>query len=1086
MVSRSNKSIWTLVSGSVLQTNPTVLESELSACDSLLSRGLLFYKNNTKQSAEALEKNKNVPDSWKGLVGSVGKTLGLDEGQSWDLICTYLASEFRGTQESLKDLIQDEQKRKPLILDIWQFYRAERLYLLQIIKQILTLNQSSKDAHNQSGDVTNKVSNDFAPILSKVLKTLDSGQGGLRACLTDQLTAVTKEKEPETEALGPSLGATCRNAWIHFNLRETSELLQILLISLYVNGFVYKDVETVTEIFFEFGFGTKLPFKNEFDENNTRLVKSIGYLSITTLIYMLDLPALSADVQGHKIWGNPEHVTKMERLISGLGNHPSHSPALLAWTLSCFLAKGAEGLGKAARLGEMALANRVLKTLELILCADFNSHTLVSDIIHLEVYSVVSVLLSVFDPVSMGLQTEIETLANILLKHRSVAAHFWKQGPESGLAFFFQEMLQNFPRDFVPVIECLTSLASASSSSCQRTVATLSSLDHYTERVEDIHSKIGRSVDGSIDLLEDRLPYQSTKTIWIPERTKGELLENGSVRWRTQMNGWQILLAECGELFLEISRGEEQVRSPTLNRVTKIANLVAKIITSEHSLAPKLEEITTELGKIAGRFCQVSHPPLNLLAGITQTFASITRADKSTNKVLEALKKTGLVPHFSLSHSLLHKSSATLVPGVVGILLASEETVSGEYPLLLSFLNLLKESASSSESEAGIVFVCREVLPNFSNWRYQIPGEREEILQLSLAILLQFVKNVKQGPVIVGREQRVCGSLLYLVSTGDRTIQSLLENQVSWEQGRGTDFCKIVNLALNILDRLLTSGSSSGLVLAGPVGGALRAPPSGPQSHLILTLAQYSYFFHDPAVATAAIHLMGSLAGAAARDNDPVSMLACLGNSASSVKDLLLTRLESPLEDIRLKIAIVDLLTQCVSSQPGMIQLLLDINTSVTVVDGPADTTAAVKNPRIVGEGCLGPTLDLLAQCKDNSVENWQKLHLSVVKLVYNLWDTNSLLATRFIKDEPNFWKNLCWPISDPVDSPDSRRIKVKAYILRILANEIYTWKGKVTPELSKVLDRVCDEKSKCMENWCTAISSNNIQERTMKDDEDD
>ena len=44
----------------------------------------------------------------------------------------------------------------------------------------------------------------------------------------------------------------------------------------------------------------------------------------------------------------------------------------------------------------------------------------------------------------------------------------------------------------------------------------------------------------------------------------------------------------------------------------------------------------------------------------------------------------------------------------------------------------------------------------------------------------------------------------------------------------------------------------------------------------------------------------------------------------------------------------------------------------ILVVDGPADTTAAVKNPRIVGEGCLGPTLDLLAQCKDNSVENWQ------------------------------------------------------------------------------------------------------------------
>ena len=31
----------------------------------------------------------------------------------------------------------------------------------------------------------------------------------------------------------------------------------------------------------------------------------------------------------------------------------------------------------------------------------------------------VSVLLSVFDPATMGLKTDIETLANLLLKHRS-------------------------------------------------------------------------------------------------------------------------------------------------------------------------------------------------------------------------------------------------------------------------------------------------------------------------------------------------------------------------------------------------------------------------------------------------------------------------------------------------------------------------------------------------------------------------------------------------------------------------------------------------------------------------------------------
>ena len=31
-------------------------------------------------------------------------------------------------------------------------------------------------------------------------------------------------------------------------------------------------------------------------------------------------------------------------------------------------------------------------------------------------------------------------------------------------------------------------------------------------------------------------------------------------------------------------------------------------------------------------------------------------------------------------------------------------------------------------------------------------------------------------------------------------------------------------------------------------------------------------------------------------------------------------------QDIRLKISIIDLLSECVNSQPGMVQLLLDIN----------------------------------------------------------------------------------------------------------------------------------------------------------------
>jgi hypothetical protein len=48
-------------------------------------------------------------------------------------------------------------------------------------------------------------------------------------------------------------------------------------------------------------------------------------------------------------------------------------------------------------------------------------------------------------------------------------------------------------------------------------------------------------------------------------------------------------------------------------------------------------------------------------------------------------------------------------------------------------------------ARAGILFVVREVLPVAASWRYEKPGEREQILQLSLAAVLQYVTAVPEG-----------------------------------------------------------------------------------------------------------------------------------------------------------------------------------------------------------------------------------------------------------------------------------------------------------------------------------------------------
>ena len=58
--------------------------------------------------------------------------------------------DFRGTKESLKKLVNEDRVRKHLLIDIWQFYRAERLYLLKVLKEILSCTTNSKHKHHET------------------------------------------------------------------------------------------------------------------------------------------------------------------------------------------------------------------------------------------------------------------------------------------------------------------------------------------------------------------------------------------------------------------------------------------------------------------------------------------------------------------------------------------------------------------------------------------------------------------------------------------------------------------------------------------------------------------------------------------------------------------------------------------------------------------------------------------------------------------------------------------------------------------------------------------------------------------------
>lgn len=56
-----------------------------------------------------------------------------------------------------------------------------------------------------------------------------------------------------------------------------------------------------------------------------------------------------------------------------------------------------------------------------------------------------------------------------------------------------------------------------------------------------------------------------------------------------------------------------------------------------------------------------------------------------------------------------------------------------------------------------------------------------------------------------------------------------------------------------------------------------------------------------------------------------MSVYACLGNDAAAIRDAFLNRLQSKIEDMRIKVMILEFLTVAVETQPGLIELFLNL-----------------------------------------------------------------------------------------------------------------------------------------------------------------
>ncbi|XP_064649346.1 nucleoporin NUP188-like isoform X2 [Lineus longissimus] len=1079
MFERSNKALWQYITGSSTLKPPDAMKSEISSNKEKLIKGLLLYRKQTQPVGEVLKEKKLDAGPRKKFVLILSNFLGLEEGIALDLFSSYLLNDFRGAEEGLKSALKDDRYVHALLLKIRDYYFSERLYLLRTIKHI--------SGHWRDNEHPFK--DQYAEFVEE-----NSRQNVLIEQIRNQYEMCYTAAAPNFETHGSAMNERQACIWLVQNLREQCELLEIIL--LFYKDFQHqaKDLLSTFTQFKKQGFGKHQTNKHLLDESMELLVARIGYLQVLVVLEALDFESFykcyeSDTVKEHHIIKSAVYK-ELDKLFCSLGDHQVHAPLVLAWTVIRQIAHPEDEPMITRKLGNVSLQLNVFGyLLALLESGPFDGKSVVSTISSNVLYGLLSLVLSVFREDTLGDTGTLYAVVIKLLKRPDLSSDLWEKGLDVSVGMLVQSAVDSFPLNFNHLVRLCTSLATDSIDGAEKVFDLMSALPVYTEFLDQNRSSDFRlTADNELMLMRDRRLYHTIAADFIiPKETQGQLLSTDKipiVQWQFRYSGWQILTGEVAQLLQQMALGSGSIKAQSLNHVHEITDLLHAVLTSFPELSDSLSMLTGLMYQLLQRFSVLSPPSLENTASCLDVIASLAKINPQAT--WKSLQHTGFLPFLTENFSDLFEaaSGAGLNPGGYGAILARSEIPLGSYPLTLSYLQLVSnlveclDAESKNVTTACVLYILREIFPVFQKWRFYNIGRREMIGQKCLDIFHKIL-NVRKpskgvtttsGPSLVD----ICiyclmfteagRSLLDVISIGVDSVDLALSQQGSAQEGIGTELIQQIRLAFSVLNRLLLLRPAN--QPPSPVEHALTTQPANRlQKHVVATIAQYIYHRHDPRLPALSTRLLKRLAMVS-----PMSLMACLGNDAPAVRDIFLSRLQEYTEDIRLKVVILELLAVCVETQPGLIEMFLNIQLSDTISANKKtgeDTGKAKKELSLGRVSCLQIILNLLKEHQQGTFYCPPDLLCAATELLHALWYGRRETAMAVLRDKSDFWQSLCNPLmldlpepSQDVDLAMMSDIKTFSYIIRILAHELYGLTGnKVDSNLEKVLGAITKEK---------------------------
>nr|XP_006640720.1 PREDICTED: nucleoporin NUP188 homolog isoform X1 [Lepisosteus oculatus] len=1072
MCVRTSRELWTILLGRSALREPAQIEAELDRNWERLLSGLCYYKPPSSSAAEKLKSDKEVAQPLKDFGLRISKLLGLDEQQSVQVLQCYLQEDYRGTRDALKSVLQDERQSQALLLKIADYYYEERICLLRCVLLLLTYFQDERHPYRS----------EYANCVNKLEKDLVSNY-------RQQFEDLFKAEAPTWETHGNLMTERQVSRWFLQCLREQVLLLEIIFLYYAYFEMAPNDLLAFTKIFKEQGFGRRQTNRHLVDKNMDALVDRIGYFSSLILVEGMDIDflhkcAIEDRTEQHQFSNTPELNKEMDQIFLTFGDISHHAPVLLAWVLLRHTLSPEDSSPVIRRIGNTSLQLGVFQYLTHMLRALGSSgNNCTASTARMCIYGLISFVITSFEEETLGSQQHLIDAACEVLAAPSLAELFWETKPNMGLGMILDSAVGMFPQKISPLLQILTALLS-DKSTAKKVYSFLDKMSFYTEVYKHKPNDILSREDETLWRRQTpKLLYPlglGQTNLRMPQGTLGQVIpgeEGYMVRWDYSYSSWTLFTCEI-EMLLHVVSTADVIQH--CKRVKPILDLVHKVISTDWSISDCLLPITSRIYMLLQRLTSVINPPIDVIASCVNCLTVL--ATRMPSKVWSALHHTGFLPFASTPLSTMAQSISAegMKAGNYGNLLILIEQPHGEYAVTIAFLRLvttLVKGQLGSTQNKGLIpcvlLVLKEMLPTYHKWRYNTYGVRERIgcliLELIHAILNLSPEGESQGSVpnlqslcIYSLANTEAGqAVVSIMGIGVDTIDVVMAAQPSSgsSEGPGQMLIQTVKLAFSVTNNVIRLKPPSDVV--SPLEQALTQH-GGHGNNLIAILAKYIYHKHDPALPRLSIQLLKRLATVA-----PMSVYACLGSDAAAIRDTFLTRLQSKTEDMRIKVMILEFLTVAVETQPGLIELFLNLE----VKNG-----AEGSKEFLLGEwSCLQVVLDLIDSEQQGKYWCPPLLHRAALAFLHALWQDRRDSAMSVLRAKEKFWENLTTPLfgtlPNPSDTTEPCILETCALVMKIICLEIYyVVRGSLEQPLKDMLKKLSSNKR--YEYWSNYVKS--------------